>query len=292
MLRIGAFSKLAHTSIKTLRFYEAQGLLRPVHVDGPSGYRYYTADQIGDLRLILRLKGLGFSLAEIRDALKRRPDTIGLHNSLLEKREALVRQARETQSRIAGIDRWTQQIREGGSGSPYAITLKQIGPHAIASIRVSIDQYADAADLFQELHYSLKRRNDPGDPRAAIWHTCGDSRGPIDCEVFAVARRPPIGGGRLRVQERPTTLVACVVHQGELGSSPSPYVAARLWIASHGYRIIGSKRELYWQGDLDANRSSDVTEIQFPIEAIPGKASRGEAPVEQPRWSLPSSSDA
>jgi DNA-binding transcriptional MerR regulator len=40
MLKIGEFSSLSQTSVKTLRFYDAIGLLRPAHVDGDSRYRY------------------------------------------------------------------------------------------------------------------------------------------------------------------------------------------------------------------------------------------------------------
>jgi DNA-binding transcriptional MerR regulator len=265
MLKIGAFSKLAHTSIRTLRFYDAQRLLRPAHVDGISGYRYYTADQLGDLRLILRLKSAGFSLAEIRNALEYRMDSHRLYTALLEKQYQLTRQVTETHDRIARIKKWLEQLHVGQSPTSYAISLKLFEPRAIASIRATIGRYADAADLFQELRHSLDRRDSPAEPDAAIWHTCGDSGGPIDCEVFEATERPPRGMGRVRVVQQPTTLLAGVVHQGDLGSTASPYAAVRAWVATNGYRVIGSKRELYWQGNLDQNRATDVTEIQFPI---------------------------
>jgi MerR-like DNA binding protein len=33
MLRIGEFAALAHTSVKTLRFYDETGVFRPAHTD-------------------------------------------------------------------------------------------------------------------------------------------------------------------------------------------------------------------------------------------------------------------
>jgi hypothetical protein len=41
MLKIGEFSKLAQVSVKTLRYYDELGLLRPDWVDRYTGYRYY-----------------------------------------------------------------------------------------------------------------------------------------------------------------------------------------------------------------------------------------------------------
>lgn len=45
MIKIGGFSKLSFVSIKTLRYYDELGLLKPVRVDDSTGYRYYSAGQ-------------------------------------------------------------------------------------------------------------------------------------------------------------------------------------------------------------------------------------------------------
>ncbi len=265
MFRIGAFSELTHTSIKTLRFYDAQGLLRANHVNRTSGYRYYASEQIGDLRLIQRLKSLGFSLAEIRDTLADRTDADRLRDRLLDKQSQLARQAREARSRAADIKGWLEQIGRGPGSLSHAVMLKRIEPHAVASIRTSIQQYSDASELFLELRHALRQRNDYGGPRTAIWHTCGDSGGPIDCEVLAIPRQPPRATGRVRIRQHPETLMACIVGQGDISHAANLYAAVRSWVAANGYEFIGSKRELYWHGGPDEDRATDVTEIQFPV---------------------------
>src|SRR5512134_2870798 len=65
MIRIGDFSKLSRVSVKTLRYYDATGLLKPEHVDPFTGYRLYEYSQLSVLHRILALKDLGFSLEEI-----------------------------------------------------------------------------------------------------------------------------------------------------------------------------------------------------------------------------------
>ena len=62
MIKIGDFSRICQLSVKTLRYYDEVGLLKPVEVDRFTGYRYYSADQLPRLNRILALKDLGLSL--------------------------------------------------------------------------------------------------------------------------------------------------------------------------------------------------------------------------------------
>ncbi|HEY4723320.1 MAG TPA: helix-turn-helix domain-containing protein, partial [Anaerolineae bacterium] len=65
MFKIGDFSKLSQVSVKTLRYYDEIGLLRPGEIDRFTGYRYYSADQLHRLNRILALKDLGLTLEQI-----------------------------------------------------------------------------------------------------------------------------------------------------------------------------------------------------------------------------------
>ena len=65
MFKIGDFSKLSFATVKTLRYYDEIGLLKPVKVDRFTGYRYYSADQLPRLNYIIALKNMGLSLEEV-----------------------------------------------------------------------------------------------------------------------------------------------------------------------------------------------------------------------------------
>ena len=67
MYRIGDFSKASKTTIKTLRYYEKEGLLIPTFVDPYTGYRYYEASQLYDLSKIISLRQLGLSISDIKE---------------------------------------------------------------------------------------------------------------------------------------------------------------------------------------------------------------------------------
>ncbi|ABX41832.1 MerR family transcriptional regulator [Lachnoclostridium phytofermentans] len=63
--KIGEVAAMFDISTKTLRIYDRIGLLKPSSIDGESGYRYYSPNQISRLEVILNLKRVGFSLSEI-----------------------------------------------------------------------------------------------------------------------------------------------------------------------------------------------------------------------------------
>ncbi|MBR1987818.1 MAG: MerR family transcriptional regulator [Clostridia bacterium] len=65
MLKIGDLSKLVDVSVKTIRFYEEEGLIRPIEVDRWTGYRYYDDSSVERISQIVYLKSLGFTLKEI-----------------------------------------------------------------------------------------------------------------------------------------------------------------------------------------------------------------------------------
>ncbi|MFC5401399.1 MerR family transcriptional regulator [Cohnella soli] len=68
MYSIGQLSRKTHISIRTLRYYDEIGLLKPAEV-AESGYRYYSNEEIKVLRHITALKELGFTLSSIKELL-------------------------------------------------------------------------------------------------------------------------------------------------------------------------------------------------------------------------------
>ena len=52
-LKIGEFSQLMQVTVKTLRHYEQKGLLAPDEVDEWTGYRYYSIDQMQQLKALI-----------------------------------------------------------------------------------------------------------------------------------------------------------------------------------------------------------------------------------------------
>lgn len=62
----GEFARMAQVSVRTIRFYDKQGILHPSYVS-EAGARFYTDSDFARLQQILLLKYLGFSLDDIRE---------------------------------------------------------------------------------------------------------------------------------------------------------------------------------------------------------------------------------
>ncbi|MGH8252219.1 MAG: MerR family transcriptional regulator [Steroidobacteraceae bacterium] len=63
--------KACGATIKTLRFYDEEGLLEPARIDTRTGYRYYDFSQFEKLRFLRRLRALDFSIEEMRGLVTR-----------------------------------------------------------------------------------------------------------------------------------------------------------------------------------------------------------------------------
>lgn len=68
---IGEVAKLKGTTLKTLRYYDEIGLLKPSYTNPENGYRYYSFQQLFTLEFILMLKNSGVSLDKIKNAFQK-----------------------------------------------------------------------------------------------------------------------------------------------------------------------------------------------------------------------------
>ena len=78
MLKIGEFSKLTQVSVRMLRYYDENGLLKPASIDRFSGYRLYRPEPISVLNKILFMRDLGFSVAEMASLLDHWDNTFAI----------------------------------------------------------------------------------------------------------------------------------------------------------------------------------------------------------------------
>ena len=94
-MKIGELAKSTGLSAKTIRFYEAEGLI-PDPPRTASGYRSYAEPHVARLRFILKAKRLGLSLDEIKGILQLhdRSEPTCVHvRSLLEEKLAQIETA-------------------------------------------------------------------------------------------------------------------------------------------------------------------------------------------------------
>ena len=112
MFKIGEFSKLSHVTVKTLRYYDKIGLLKPAEVDRFTSYRYYSASQLPRLNRILALKDLGLSLDQIARLLDHDLPPDQIRGMLRLKQVELQEQLEEEQARLARVEQRLSQIEQ------------------------------------------------------------------------------------------------------------------------------------------------------------------------------------
>ena len=66
MRSIGELARDSGLTVSALRFYDGAGVLVPSWVDPVSGYRWYAPEQLGDARLLARLRRVQMPLADVR----------------------------------------------------------------------------------------------------------------------------------------------------------------------------------------------------------------------------------
>ncbi|GGL07654.1 MerR family transcriptional regulator [Mangrovihabitans endophyticus] len=115
MMQIGEAAGRAGLSIRTLRHYEEAGLITPsARSDG--GFRLYTEADLGRLRLVRRMKPIGFTLDQMRevlhllDALESGAATSAVRDRLAEFHAAALQRVRTLRDELATAEEFVSRL--------------------------------------------------------------------------------------------------------------------------------------------------------------------------------------
>ena len=110
LLKISELADFFGTTPKALRLYEKKGILVPYKIDPQTGYRYYSADQVKKLNVLVELQELGFSLNEIKKIMEGGIKSKGFLDSLYSKKVEWEQKKSEIQSKIDAIENIEQNL--------------------------------------------------------------------------------------------------------------------------------------------------------------------------------------
>ncbi len=273
MFKIGDFSKISRVPVKTLRYYDEMGLLKPVEVDSSNGYRFYSADQLPRLNRILALKDLGLSLGQIRKLLEQNLNADELHGMLLRRQAEIEQRVGEERERLTRVAARLRIIETEKNMPDYEVIIKQLPPLRVASVRGVIPTYPEQGELWGALESELNRQHyKPSEPCFTIYHEAEYRDRNIDSEVCEQVGNAPVESrGQVKVYELPAVTAATIVHHGTFDTLNNAYPVVLEWIRTNGYRIIAPEREVYifnGKGPIRQDDPSYVTEVQFPVEKV------------------------
>ncbi|GCE14662.1 MerR family transcriptional regulator [Tengunoibacter tsumagoiensis] len=274
MFKIGDFSKLSQVSIKTLRYYDDFGLLKPAAVDEESGYRYYEGSQLGRLNRILALKDMGLSLTQIAQVLKENITPDHLRGMLHLKQMELEQHLQDEQFRLHRIEAWLQQYGGESTMPQYDVVIK-----SLPEIRVL--QRQAVAPTQPELGPTLDRSFDsvmdalsaqgakPLEAPTTVYYNeeyCDINIHVGACTPFEGKLNPELLPQECEIITLPAVKVASTIHHGSFATMHQAYQAILQWIESNGYQICAPNRELNLVYQRNGDQANFVTEIQFPVQ--------------------------
>ena len=259
---IGRFARACRLSVKALRHYDDEQLLRPAHVDERTGYRYYTRDQVLDAVSIGMLRGLGIGIPIIRRFLAGGSS----------ERSAILRAEAERIEREMAQRRFALEAiaRFGSTGTlaPYEIAIRRMEPLQVAERCVVTDAEALIVDttaliysLFDELRAAGRdvlspvfcMNDDTGSDEHIVVHACVHVASPAP--DLPQARIVAVPGGEFAV----------VTHVGPYEQLGLAYHALYAWAQEHGHEPRGLVREIYVNDPANVPPAALQTDLLLPL---------------------------
>lgn len=139
----GELARIAGVSVRTIRFYDIKGILKPItHSD--SGYRYYDEESAQQLQKILMLKFAGFSLEQIARVMGSDSDSLKL--SFAAQKRLLTKKKGRIEAIISALD----EIQEA-EGEELWQRLSELMKFTSQEEKIFI-QYADDINLQRRIN--------------------------------------------------------------------------------------------------------------------------------------------
>lgn len=265
MLSIGAFSRISKVTVNALRYYDEIGLLKPVHVNGETGYRYYDTAQLRTVLLISKLKAYHLSLEEIAEVL-REPENSGLLHLLEQKRLKIRQDIHLLDFTLQQIDRDILHLERGNSImsnlDKIEVTLKETQPQTILFVRKEMstkDYGLYLAQLYQRIEQ--QKLTVTGAP-ITIFHHEGEFNPDCYDNEIAIPVKETAEGTR----QLPGGLCAMVTLNGPYTELPAVYTKLQQWIEKEKYKPVSAAYEIYLTDPHITPAEENITEVYLPVQ--------------------------
>jgi len=278
LLRIGELARLGGVSVKTVRFYDEQGLLRPEYVDSQTGYRYYTIDHTKRLAAITNLRAADFSISEITKLLKDGNIPDDFSTAISSKKQALIDQRQEIEKKLKIVEAlakssWTEKLFDHST-----IKLTSLKPQIAHTVRQNIRHLgAPVTQLFETAEADVAAEGMRANAAPfLIYHEPPTKRKNLNIEICIPVTHN--AQSNLEVRNIAGSEVACAVaFAGGYFQTDALFLQLQEWIDAAGLQSAGPLREVYHRFGADQddyrlpprmiarNKHEFLTELQIPF---------------------------
>ena len=263
MYKIGDFSSMSKTTIKTLRYYEKEGLLKPVYVDLNTGYRYYETSQLMEISKIISLRQIGLSIKDIKNILNG-------YNMV----EILNKRKKELEDNLVLFNMELSKINYllEGDNMKNEIFIKEIPSYVIYYCDGIISDFSKIPEFVLQAGEECAKVN-PNlkcitPDYCYISYLDGEYK-EKDIKIRYGQAVEKVGKetDRIKFKMMDAITAVCIYHKGAYDNLRYSYNIILKFIEDNGYEVIDNPRECYIDGCWNKDNEDDyLTEIQFPIK--------------------------
>ena len=262
MYRIGEFSELTKTTIKTLRYYEKEGLLIPAYVDNQTGYRFYETSQLPELAKIISLRQMGISINNIKNIL----NGSDLEEILKQRKQELETEISISNSQLLQINNLLE-----GKNMEKEVILKELPSHIVYYKEGVIKNFEEIVKFILQSAGECKSANpnikcvEPD--YCYISYLDGEYKETdIKIRYAQAVTEMGIPTETIKFEKLNPIKAACIYHKGSYSNLRESYSFLIKWVEENGYEIAEPIIERYIDGMWNKGSEDEwLTEIQIPI---------------------------
>ena len=252
LFQIGEVIKILGVTRKTLLVYEEMGLLVPAVKDEVSGYRYYSADNMTQIRSIRSLQQLGLTLKEVEEYYYDTENIESHLNRLMELRTSLDRNIQMLQVRTA----------KQGDLTVHKTTL----PRQVCFCRrYSCENIADASNKLRDTYIAAARTGKMSMLGRMFTMRMSNSTDKLDIMCCIPIEEDFVGEERV---EFPETPALCIYYRGPYENTALAIKALMEYIVKNGIETTGPFRSIYLEGPPNRGENSNdyITQSAVPVK--------------------------
>ena len=251
LFQIGEITKIMGITRKTLLVFEDMGLLTPAFRDEESGYRYYSADNMTQIRSIRSLQALGLTLKEVAEYYY---DT--------EKIDIYLQRLMDLR---ASLDRNIQmlQVRSAKQGD---LTVHRTSlPQQICFCRRNTCQsVTDAASKLRDTYLDAARTGKMSMIGRMFTMRMAEDTSKLELMCCIPMDDSFDGPERVDFAETPAL---CIYYRGPYEGTITAVQALIAYMKEHKIEAAGPFRSVYLEGPPNRGKNSSdyITQIAIPI---------------------------